>query len=112
MSVSKGQIEAAYALGLSGWQIFSRVRLPLAFRAVLPTLTNQYVWLLKATTLGIAVGFADFFLVISTAINQSGQTLELIAILMVGFLIINNVLAAVMNFINRRIALRGTQLRI
>jgi len=112
MSVSRGQIEAAQALGLGGWQVFSRVRLPLALRAVLPTLTNQYVWLLKATTLGIAVGFSDFFLVISTAINQSGQTLELILILMGGFLIINNLLAAIMNFINRRIALRGSQLRI
>lgn len=112
ISLSKGQIEAAQALGLSGWQVFKKVRLPLAVRAVLPTLTNQYVWLLKATTLGIAVGFADFFLVISTAINQSGQTLELIFILMAGFLIINNVLAGVMNFINRRIRLRGTQLRM
>lgn len=112
MSVNRGQIEAAQALGLAGWQVFTRVRLPLALRAVLPTLTNQYVWLLKATTLGIAVGFADFFLVISTAINQSGQTLELILILMGGFLVINNLLAAVMNLINRRIALRGTQLRM
>lgn len=112
MSVSKGQIEAADALGLTGWQVFTRIRTPLALRAVLPTLTNQYVWLLKATTLGIAVGFSDFFLVISTAINQSGQTLELISILMAGFLIINNALAAVMNMINRRIALRGTQLRM
>lgn len=112
MSVNRGQIEAAHALGLSGWHVFTRVRLPLALRAVLPTLTNQYVWLIKATTLGIAVGFADFFLVISTSINQSGQTLELIAILMAGFLIINNVLAGIMNFINARIKLRGTQLRI
>ena len=112
MSVSKGQIEAAHALGLSGFQVFTRVRVPLALRAVLPTLTNQYVWLLKATTLGIAVGFSDFFMVVSTAINQSGQTLELIFILMAGFLIINNVLAAIMNFINSRIRLRGTQLRV
>ncbi|MDQ2068118.1 ABC transporter permease subunit [Xinfangfangia sp. CPCC 101601] len=111
LSVSKGQVEAAEALGLSGWQVFTKVRMPLAFRAVLPTLTNQYVWLLKATTLGIAVGYADFFLVISTAINQSGQTIELITILMIGFLIINNLLAAFMNLINKRIALRGTQLR-
>lgn len=111
MSVSRGQIEAAKALGLTTWQVFSRVRLPMALRAVLPTLTNQYVWLLKATTLGIAVGYSDFFLVISTSINQSGQTVELILILMAGFLIMNNVLAGIMNFINRRIALRGTQLR-
>lgn len=112
LSVGKGQIEAAQAIGLSPVQVLSRVRLPLALRAALPTLTNQYVWLLKATTLGIAVGFADLFLVISTAINQSGQTLELLGILMASFLIMNNLLAAVMNFINRGIALRGNQLRM
>lgn len=112
LSVGLGQIEAAQALGLSPAQVLTKVRLPLAVRMALPTLTNQYVWLLKATTLGIAVGFSDLFMVISTSINQSGQTLELIAILMVSFLVLNNSLAAVMNFINRRVALRGTQIRM
>lgn len=112
LSVGKGQIEAAQALGLGPLHVLTRVRLPLALRMALPTLTNQYVWLLKATTLGIAVGFSDLFLIISTAINQSGQTLELIGILMVSFLILNNALAAIMNLINRRIALRGTQIRL
>lgn len=99
LSVGKGQVEAAQALGLGPVQVLVRVRLPLALRMALPTLTNQYVWLLKATTLGIAVGFADLFLVISTSIIQSGQTLELLGIMMAGFLIMNNLLAAVMNFI-------------
>jgi general L-amino acid transport system permease protein len=112
LSVGHGQIEAAQALGLSPAQVLTKVRLPLAVRMALPTLTNQYVWLLKATTLGIAVGFSDLFMVISTSINQSGQTLELIAILMASFLVLNNSLAAVMNFINRRVALRGTQIRL
>lgn len=99
LSVGKGQVEAAQALGLGPVQVLVRVRLPLALRMALPTLTNQYVWLLKATTLGIAVGFVDLFLVISTSIIQSGQTLELLGIMMAGFLIMNNLLAAVMNFI-------------
>ena len=111
LSVGKGQVEAARALGLSPWHVFSRVHLPLAIRAVLPTLINQYVWLFKATTLGIVVGFADFFSVISVSINQSGQTLELIAILMAGFLIMNNTLSFVLNRVNKAIALKGTQLR-
>lgn len=111
LSVGKGQIEAARALGLSPWHVFSRVHLPLAIRAVLPTLINQYVWLFKATTLGIVVGYADFFSVISISINQSGQTLELIAILMAGFLIMNNTLSFVLNRVNKAIALKGTQLR-
>ncbi len=110
-SVGRGQIEAAQSVGLTNWQVFSRIRFPLALRAMLPILTNQYVWLIKATTMGIAIGFTDFFMVVSTAINQSGQTLELLGILMGGFLIINFTLAAVLNRINRAIALKGDQLR-
>lgn len=107
-AVGRGQTEAAQALGLTAWQTFTRIRLPLAIRAMLPILINQYVWLIKATTLGIVVGFSDFFMVISGAITHSGQTLELIAILMGGFLVINFSLAAILNRINRAIALKGT----
>ncbi|TGV64270.1 ABC transporter permease subunit, partial [Mesorhizobium sp. M2D.F.Ca.ET.160.01.1.1] len=56
-AVSKGQVEAALSLGLSPWRVFTLVKLPLALRAMLPILANQYVWLIKATTMGIAVGF-------------------------------------------------------
>lgn len=108
-AVGRGQMEAAAALGLSPWQIFARVRMPLAFRAMLPILINQYVWLIKATTLGIAVGFSDFFMVIASSINHSGQTFEFIGILMGGFLLINFSLAAVLNRLNRAIALKGHQ---
>ena len=76
-------------------------------RLILPSLTNQYVQLMKATTIGIAIGFSDFFMIVSTSINQSGQTLELLAILMIGFLAINFTIALIMNTINRRIAIKG-----
>ena len=111
-SVGRGQVEAAQALGLTAWQVFSRVRLPLAVRAALPILINQYVWLIKATTLGIAVGFSDFFMVVAGSITHSGQTLELIGILMAGFLLINFTLAAILNRINRAIALKGKQIGV
>jgi general L-amino acid transport system permease protein len=111
LSVGKGQVEAAKSLGLRPWYVFSRVRMPLAIRAVLPTLINQYVWLFKATTLGIAIGFTDFFMVVSVSINQAGQTLELIGLLMLGFLIMNNTIAFVLNRVNKAIALKGSQLR-
>ncbi len=111
MSVPGGQIEAGRVLGLKNSQIFTRIRLPLAVRLVLPSLTNQYVQLMKATTIGIVVGFSDFFMIISTSINQSGQTLELLAILMLGFLMINLSIAFVMNTINRRIALKGYEVK-
>ena len=111
-AVGKGQVEAANALGLSPWQAFSLVRLPLAPRAMLPILANQYVWLVKATTMGIAIGFTDFSMIVALTINHSGQTIEAIGILMAGFLPINLTLAAVFNRINKAIALKGNQLRI
>lgn len=111
-AVPRGQTEAGKAIGLSNWQIFSRIRLPLAIRIVMPTLINQLVWLMKATTLGLAIGFSDFFAVISTSISQSGQTLELIAILMGGFLLVNYLLAWVLNRVNDAIKLKGTQIRM
>jgi len=111
MSVPKGQIEAAFVNGLNNFHIFTRVRMPLAVRAVLPSLTNQYVQLMKATTIGIVVGFSDFFMIISTSINQSGQTLELLSLLMGGFLVINLSIAFVMNAINRKIAIKGYEVK-
>lgn len=111
MSVPKGQIEAGLVSGLKGFHIFTRIRLPLAVRAVLPSLTNQYVQLMKATTIGLVVGFSDFFMIISTSINQSGQTLELLAILMGGFLLINLSIAYVMNTINQKIAIKGYEVK-
>jgi ABC-type amino acid transport system permease subunit len=110
-AVGRGQEEAARSLGLSPWQVFSLVRMPLALRAMLPILANQYVWLMKATTMGIAIGFTDFFMIVALTINHSGQTIEAIGILMAGFLVINLSLAAVFNRINKAIALKGNQLR-
>ncbi|MFI0849043.1 amino acid ABC transporter permease [Mesorhizobium sp. IMUNJ 23232] len=110
-AVGRGQEEAARSLGLTPWQVFSHIRFPLALRAMLPILANQYVWLMKATTMGIAIGFTDFFMIVALTINHSGQTIEAIGILMAGFLLINLSLAAIFNRINRAIALKGNQLR-
>jgi general L-amino acid transport system permease protein len=75
----------------------------------MPTMINQYIWLFKATTIGIAIGFVDFFMVVSTSINGSGQTLELIGILMGGFLMINYLIAWTLNRVNNLIKLKGIQ---
>ncbi len=107
LSVDRGRIEAARALGMTGYMVNRLVRIPLAVRAILPALSNQFIWLMKATTLGIAIGYPDYFMVVSTSINQSGQTIELIALLMAGFLLINYLLGSAMNLINKRIALKG-----
>ncbi|MEO9514930.1 MAG: ABC transporter permease subunit [Paracoccaceae bacterium] len=107
LSVDRGKLEAGIALGFSPFQINRLIRIPLAFRAMLPSLTNQYIWLMKGTTVGIAVGYPDYFAIVSTSINQSGQTLELLALLMGGFIAINYSIGFLMNMLNDRIKLKG-----
>lgn len=107
ISVNQGQIEAATALGLRPAQIYWKVRIPLALRAIVPPMGNQYVWLMKATTIGIAIGFSDLFMIASTSINQSGQTMEILLIMMLGFLLINYTISRIMSWINKAIALKG-----
>lgn len=112
LSVDRGKIEAAMALGLKPGQVNWFVRIPLAFRAALPALSNQYIWLMKSTTIGIAIGFPDYFMIVSTSINQSGQTIELLALLMGGFLAINYAIGSVMNAVNRRLAIKGREAQL
>ncbi|WP_319530147.1 ABC transporter permease subunit [uncultured Cohaesibacter sp.] len=107
LSVDRGRLEAGAALGLKPWQVNRLIRIPLAIRAIMPALSNQYIWLMKGTTLGIVIGFSDFFGIISTSINQSGQTLELILLLMLGFILINYSLGFILNRLNDRLKLKG-----
>ena len=112
LAVDQGKVEAALALGLRPMQVNRLIRIPLALRAALPALANQYVWLMKSTTIGIAIGFPDYFMIVSTSINQSGQTIELLALLMGGFLLVNYIIGTVMNAINRRIAIKGRETQL
>jgi general L-amino acid transport system permease protein len=107
LSVPNGQIEAARSLGLKPWPIYWKVRIPLALRTIIPPLGNQYVFLMKSTTIGIAIGYNDLFMITSTSINQSGQTIELLFIMMACFLFINYSITSVMNAVNRSMALKG-----
>jgi len=100
--VPRGLLEAGRALGLSNRVLWFKVKLPSALAAIIPPLGNQWIFLMKATTVGVAIGFSDLFMIVSTSITQSGQTLELIGILMAAFLLINFSLARLINFLNRR----------
>ncbi|WP_298981904.1 ABC transporter permease subunit [uncultured Roseibium sp.] len=105
--VPSGLTEAGKALGLSSRSIWFHVKIPMALRTIMPPLGNQWIFIMKATTLGVAIGFSDLFYIVSTSITQSGQTLELMGLLMLSFLLINYSLAQIVNFINARLALKG-----
>ena len=104
-SVSKGQIEAARALGLNGFQTMRLVVFPQALRVIIPPLTSQYLNLTKNSSLAVAVGFPDVFYVSNTIINQSGRAVEMITLVMLTYLTFSLVTSFFMNWYNQKIRL-------
>ena len=104
-AVPRGMVEASRALGLSYIQTLRLVVIPLALRVIIPPLTNQYLNLSKNSSLAIAVGYADLFYVSNTIFNQTGQTLQVILMIMVAYLIISLIISTAMNGLNARFKL-------
>jgi general L-amino acid transport system permease protein len=103
--ISKGQKEAARALGLRGGQSMRLVILPQALRIIIPPTTNQYLNLAKNSSLAIAIGFPDLFNVARTISNQTGQAVPLIGIVMLSYLSISLLTSLFMNIYNRSVRL-------
>ena len=104
-SVSKGQREAAMSIGLRPNQVLSLVILPQALRVILPPLTSQMLSLTKNSSLAVAIGFPDFVSVANTTINQTGQSIEGVALIMAVYLIFSLTTSAFMNWYNKKVAL-------
>jgi general L-amino acid transport system permease protein len=105
LAVPKGQTEAALALGLSRRRVMRRVLLPQALRVIVPPLTSQFLNLTKNSSLAVAIGYPDVVSIANTAINQNGQALECILVIMSVYLTVNLLTASAMNWYNRRVAL-------
>ncbi len=105
LSVSRGQWEAAQALGLRGGLILGRIVLPQALRVIIPPLTSQYLNLTKNSSLAVAIGYQDIVSIANTTLNQTGQAIESIALIMLVFLTISLTISVSMNWYNARIAL-------
>ncbi|MGF1640777.1 MAG: amino acid ABC transporter permease [Rhodospirillales bacterium] len=107
LAVSHGQTEAGLALGLRKSLVMRLILLPQALRVIIPPLTSQYLNLTKNSSLAVAIGFPDLVSVANTSINQTGQAIEGIAIIMAVYLTVSLSISAFMNWYNRRIALKG-----
>jgi general L-amino acid transport system permease protein len=105
LAVSKGQWEAAGALGLSRTHTLRLVVVPQALRVIIPPQTSQYLNLTKNSSLGVAIGYPDFFNIASTINNQTGQAVEVIAITMGVYLLLSLLISSFMNWYNARMAL-------
>jgi general L-amino acid transport system permease protein len=102
-AVDRGQTEAAKALGLKEFTLLRRVVLPQALPIILPSLTSEYLNLAKNSSLAIAIGFSDLYAVASTLANQSGRAVEMLLVVMGAYLLINGVIAALMNQVLERV---------
>jgi general L-amino acid transport system permease protein len=103
LAIAKGQTEAAAALGLTAPQRLRYVILPQAMRIMLPSLTNQYLNLTKNSSLAVLVAFPDVFQVGSVSINQTGQAVPIITLVMLTYLTMSLLTSLVMNLLNRRL---------
>jgi len=104
-AVPKGQLEASRALGISQGEMLRLIILPQALRVIIPPLGNQYLNLAKNSSLAIAVSYTDIYQVSNTIINQSGQSVTGIVMIMFSYLFISLSISLVMNLVNQRFQL-------
>lgn len=102
-AVSRGQVEAARAIGLSNFQAMRLVIFPQALRVIIPPLISQYLNLTKNSSLAVAIGFKDLFAVGKTIIDQAGRPVPVFIVIMVVYLVISLTYSALLNFYNKRI---------
>lgn len=106
-SVSKGQTEAASALGIRPRRVMSLVVLPQALRVIIPPLISQYLNITKNSSLAIAVGYADITATLGgITLNQTGRAIECVLLLMLFYLVISLLISAGMNVYNNAIKLK------
>ena len=104
-SVNHGQWEAAGAIGLKNSLALRLVVLPQALRVIIPPMTSQYLNITKNSSLAVAIGYPDIVSVVNTTLNQTGQAIEGIMIIMGAYLTVSLSISVLMNWYNTRIAL-------
>ncbi|MEI7609346.1 MAG: ABC transporter permease subunit [Rhodospirillaceae bacterium] len=105
LAVNRGQVEAGLSLGLSRGAVLRLIVLPQALRVIVPPLAGEYHKLTKNTSLAVAIGYPDVVSVLNTMVNQTGQAIEGMALIMGVFLVISAGISSFTNWYNRRVAL-------
>ncbi len=106
ISVARGQWEAGAALGLSRAAVLRLIVLPQALRLIIPPMTSQYLNLVKNSSLAVAIGYQDLVSIADTALNQTGQAIEGIGLIMAVYLTISLGISLAMNLYNAQLARR------
>jgi general L-amino acid transport system permease protein len=106
LAVSKGQSEAAHALGLSHAKTLRLVVIPQALRVIIPPLASQYLNLTKNSSLAIAIGYMDVVATIGgISLMQTGKEMETMIFVLMTYLIMSLIISAFMNWFNKRMSL-------
>jgi len=106
-AVSHGQKEAAASMGFSPYQSLKLVVLPQAIRIAIPPIINQYLNLIKNSSLATAVGYPEIVTVFAgTSLNQVGQAIEIISMTMLVYLVISLLVSALLNWFNHKMKIK------
>lgn len=106
-AVPKGQKEAAHALGLKEHVILKKVVLPQALRVIIPPVINQYLNLVKNSSLATAIGYPELVTIFSgTSLNQVGQAIEIILMTMAVYLTLSIIISLIMNWFNNKMKIK------
>ncbi|PHR85877.1 MAG: amino acid ABC transporter permease, partial [Moritella sp.] len=107
-AVPQGQKEAAKSLGLKEHVILRKVILPQALRVIIPPVINQYLNLVKNSSLATAIGYPEIVTLFSgTTLNQVGQAIEIILMTMAVYLVFSIVISLLLNWVNARMEIKG-----
>lgn len=104
-AVPKGQVEAATAMGLGSWDRMRQVVLPQALTIAIPPLGNQYLNLMKNSSLGLVISYFELTKVTSTAVGTRSPAVPAFAVLLVVYLIASLLISAAVNVFNKRMAI-------
>jgi len=107
LAVHRGQSEAGNALALSSFQRYRFVILPQAIRIALPPTINQYLNLVKNTSLGIAVGYAEITALTQTSVGNGRPAFQSFLIVMGVYLTFSLTISLMLNVVNRRMQLES-----
>jgi His/Glu/Gln/Arg/opine family amino acid ABC transporter permease subunit len=102
-SVSRGQIEAAAAIGLSQRTTYFEILLPLGLRSVVPAITNQFILTILATSIASVVGTPELTQQVLFIDSRVFRTIELLIFLTAAYAVMTFTVSAISSLINRRL---------
>ena len=103
VSIGAGQHDAAKALGLNTFQRFRRVILPQALRRILPPLANQFITVLKLTSLASVIGFPDLTRKANELVVTVYRPLEIYSVLILEYLLLVLIISTAIRWLERRL---------